>query len=153
VAALLGVALAIETALAFPNYIAFFNAPSEYVGPINLLSDSNFDWGQDLPALAKWQKDHTDRPLYLAYFGGHDPAFYGITYTSLPGGYFLSRQPAWPDVGKPAYLAISASRLQSMYGDEALRQTYSRLMSRQPLTVLNKTIYIYQYPDGAAGSE
>jgi hypothetical protein len=37
------------------------------------LSDSNYDWGQGLKELARWQRRHTDRPLDVWYFGS-DPA-------------------------------------------------------------------------------
>jgi len=33
------------------------------------LYDSNYDWGQGLPDLAAWQKNHTDAPLNVCYFG------------------------------------------------------------------------------------
>src|SRR5207245_1176379 len=36
------------------------------------LSDSNYDWGQGLPELARWQRHHRDTPLEVWYFGS-DP--------------------------------------------------------------------------------
>ena len=38
-----------------------------------VLSESNYDWGQGLPELLRWQKAHSDAPLSLWYFG-KDPA-------------------------------------------------------------------------------
>ena len=69
------IGLAIETLSAFPDFIPFFNvvAAAGSRGGLDLLSDSNIDWGQDLPALARWQGAHPDRPLYLCYFGSSDP--------------------------------------------------------------------------------
>src|SRR5262249_52794405 len=34
-----------------------------------LVSDSNFDWGQSVPALLRWQAAHPDVPLAVWYFG------------------------------------------------------------------------------------
>ncbi len=36
------------------------------------LGDSGHDWGQGLPELLAWQREHTDAPLYVWYFG-RDP--------------------------------------------------------------------------------
>lgn len=53
-AGVLAVLLAAETLSAWPNYIAYFNvAAGGSRGGIDLLGDSNLDWGQDLPALAQ----------------------------------------------------------------------------------------------------
>ncbi len=89
----LGMALAIESCSAWPNYLAFFNVPSGgWRGGINHLSDSNLDWGQDLILLKNWQKDHPEKLLYLCYFGTADPDFYQINHLDLPGGYVLAKQ-------------------------------------------------------------
>src|ERR1700728_4879287 len=92
----LAIGLITETAHAYPNYIPFFNifcgGPR---GGIRLLSESNIDWGQDLPRLAKWQSEHRDRPIYLLYWGSGDPQYYGISYVNLP------ESTAPPDLAKP----------------------------------------------------
>lgn len=38
-----------------------------------MLSDSNYDWGQGLKELARWQQQHDNAPLEVWYFGT-DPA-------------------------------------------------------------------------------
>jgi hypothetical protein len=79
------------------------------------LVDSNLDWGQDLPGLAKWLTTHnagTDRqPAYLAYFGNGRPAYEGIDATPLPaiGRAEVSLQ--------PGLYCISATALQAVYAD------------------------------------
>ncbi|MBC8108431.1 MAG: hypothetical protein H7Z14_17730, partial [Anaerolineae bacterium] len=95
-AIVLGVALVAESVVAFPNYIAFFNAPSRPYR-LHLLSDSNLDWGQDLLALSRWQAEHPSTRLYLCYFGSVDPAVYGINYINLPGGTYLNNEQQAPD--------------------------------------------------------
>jgi hypothetical protein len=137
----LAIALVVETCQAWPNYIAFFNAPSGGAsGGIRLLGDSNLDWGQDLPLLAEWQRQHPNRPLYFCYFGMADPEFYKINYHNLPGGY-----PFGPPVEQPqgeCILAISATALQGVYlGPEM----YAQLRAREPMEVLGGTIYLYKH--------
>src|SRR5437764_10023808 len=64
----LGVTLAVESFSAFPDYIAYFNFPSGGSrGGLALLADSNLDWGQDLPLLATWQREHPATPMYVRY--------------------------------------------------------------------------------------
>jgi hypothetical protein len=135
------IALVVEACQAWPNYLAFFNAPSGgSQGGLQLLGDSNLDWGQDLPLLAQWQKDHPNRILYLSYFGMADPEAYGIVYKNLPGGY-----PFGPPVGQPnlpGILAISATNLQGVYIDPNM---YKALREKPPLDVLGGTIYLYKH--------
>lgn len=68
----------------WPDYLSYFN---EFIGgPKNgykYLRDSNIDWGQDLPALAKYMRDNNIDSIKLHYFGVADPASYGIKYTKL----------------------------------------------------------------------
>ena len=62
-----------------------------YVNPLfggtrdgfRVLSESNCDWGQGLPELARWQAEHADAPLSLWYFG-QDPAAEKSPFRSLP---------------------------------------------------------------------
>ena len=42
-------------------------------GGFRILSESNCDWGQGIPELERWRKEHDDAPLSLWYFGA-DPA-------------------------------------------------------------------------------
>ena len=59
-----------SVAVSFPDFIGFFNQPSHLFGPgYTMLIDSNIDWGQDLPALAKLQKTQKLYPLTFSYFG------------------------------------------------------------------------------------
>jgi 4-amino-4-deoxy-L-arabinose transferase-like glycosyltransferase len=141
----LGVGLIVESVLAWPNYIAFFNLPSGASrGGIRLLADSNLDWGQDLPLLADWQAKHPTVRLYLCYFGNVPPEAYGIDYTNLPGGYWTKPQemPTTPGV-----LAVSATRLQCIYLPPDIAPFYYDLrVNHQPREVLGGAIYLYDFP-------
>jgi hypothetical protein len=144
VACVLGLGLIVETARAFPNYIAFFNTPSGgTIGGFKLLGDSNLDWGQDLLLLQKWQHRHPDTRLYLSYFGGADPAYY-LKFGSLPGNATLAGQLEVPR--EPGVFAISATHLQGMYLDTMHVAIYRELMRAQkPMEILGGTIYLYEF--------
>jgi len=84
------------------QHIAYLNEIAG--GPVqgwSRLSDSNFDWGQDLKRLGGWIREHQIRePIFLVYFGSADPKYYGIRYRDL-------RTPGTPTPDKPGYFAIS----------------------------------------------
>jgi hypothetical protein len=143
--AVLACGLLAETLGAYPNFIPFFNLPSGGArGGLRLLSDSNLDWGQDLPLLAEWQSRHPNERLYLCYFGSVDPPFYGIRYLNLPNGHSIDRPAHLPTA--PGVIAISASKLQGMYVDPDVRPFYDGLRARPPREVLGGSIYLYDYP-------
>jgi hypothetical protein len=149
---LLMTGLTVESASAWPDYIPFFNlACGGERGGLELLGDSNIDWGQDLPQLAKWQQNHANQRLYLLYFGMSDPAYYGIKYINLFGGYPYSPQPLG-HLDQPGVLAISASNLQGIYYPDELREKMLMLRQRTPLAVLGGSIYLYQWTDADAAS-
>jgi 4-amino-4-deoxy-L-arabinose transferase-like glycosyltransferase len=140
----LGVCLVAETMLAWPHFIAFFNVPAGGSrGGLELLSDSNLDWGQDLPLLVEWQRQNPGEKLYLSYFGSVDPNVYGIRHVPLPTG--------WPwgtksvDLREPGVFAISATNLQGIYMPPEWAQIFKALRQQKPLDVLGGTIYLYRY--------
>ncbi|HEX3358473.1 MAG TPA: hypothetical protein VHS31_15980 [Tepidisphaeraceae bacterium] len=124
--------LAAESFSAFPDYIAYFNfASGGSRGGINLLGDSNLDWGQDLPLLAHWQAEHPDRSLTLLYFGTVDPNFFHINTT--------------PDLRQASVLAVSATDLQGISASPPVRRRLAYIRSLQPMQVLGGTIYLYNW--------
>ena len=147
-----GLILAAESLSVFPDYIPYFNiiAANTSGGKMALLGDSNLDWGQDLLSLAKWQRDNPQSKLYLSYFGYADPAYYGIKYTPLPGGYHYDPTPHFPDPYTPSVIAISATNLQGILVDPKLRSFYEFWAKRKPRLILGDSIYLYDY-DPASG--
>jgi hypothetical protein len=141
----LGVVLAVESLACYPNFIPFFNVAAVGLGggKLNLLSDSNFDWGQDLPALAAWQRANPDVPLYLSYFGYADPSYFGIRYIPLPGGYHFDPPPKFPQPYEHCVIAISATNLQGELEPAPLREYYARCQKLKLIGVLNETIYLF----------
>jgi hypothetical protein len=144
---LLFAALIAETVCAYPDYIPFFNvAAGGSRGGLRLLSDSNLDWGQDLPALARWQRDHPDRQLYLCQFALPDPRYYGIHYISMPGA-FVAQEDEKVSSALPPIYAVSAVALQGTYmPPEVKHRVCDPLLKTQPLEVLDGTIYLFDSP-------
>ena len=102
-----------------PHYLAYFN---ELAGPVEqrhrLLVDSNLDWGQGLPALVDWLRDHQQgRSVYLSYFGSDDPAFYPelakvVRWGDLP----FSRKPRdLPTPLGPGLYVFGATQFERVY--------------------------------------
>ena len=125
----------------YPHHLAYFNAAAggPERGPY-LLNDSNIDWGQDLPALAAWQRAHPEaRPLRLRYFGTAPPAAYGVEAVSMPEQDILRPRPG-------AY-AVSAHSLVSFR--KLGRRTglaLDWLTRYRPVDRAGYSIYIYQFP-------
>jgi hypothetical protein len=141
------VGLLAETIWAYPNFIPFFNLPSHALGDrLSLLGDSNLDWGQDLPALAEWQKQNPGQKLYFRYFGTADPLTYGVHYVNLAGGWPFARTVEL-NPANPGVLAISATHLQGIYlRRDMVAADRVALEGEQPFKVLNGTIYLYHWP-------
>ena len=147
-AALLG--LAVETAGARPYFLSFFNAAAGGArGGLHLLSDSNLDWGQGLPALRRWMRAENVERVNLAYFGTADPAAYGISFVPLAGTFRLvvrgaggvGHAPRRAEV--PGWVAISATHLQGTYLLPAEQRLYAFLRDREPDAVVADSIYLY----------
>jgi 4-amino-4-deoxy-L-arabinose transferase-like glycosyltransferase len=111
----------LESAWVFPHYLSYFNWVVG--GPrhgYKHVVDSSLDWGQDLPALRRWiagRRDAGDnQPVFVCYFGVHTPTREGIASHQLMGGdgWREGLPPIWLAGG---HYAISATHLQSVYGD------------------------------------
>ena len=140
--------LAVESLSAFPNYISFFNpVVGGARGGLALLGDSNIDWGQELPALADWQRNHPGTFIDLCYFGPVDPKYFGIRYANLPG----SMAPLSDSVRGPneiEIIAISAPMMQGAGLPAAQRQLYAPLLLEKPIDVIDESIYLFEARGG-----
>jgi hypothetical protein len=137
--------LIVETYFAYPDFIPFINvaAGGWRSGP-DLLGDSNIDWGQDLPALAQWERDHPQYQVFLNYFGFADPRFFEIHYVNLPGS--LAPADESPSPSRPRVYAISGTAGQNPWLAEGDRKFYLDLRGQRPLAVLGHCIYLYNPP-------
>jgi hypothetical protein len=138
---LLLLGLVFETYAAYPDYISFFNiAAGGWQNGPRLLGGSNVDWGQDLPALAEWQREHPRYQLFLNYSGSAEPRYYRIHYVNLP------RSDAMPDESidsRPRVYALSAAAPQDPWLPQADKDFYKKLASQKPIAVLGHCIYLY----------
>lgn len=121
----LGVWYFAATAIAHPDYLAYFN---EAAGrhPERIAADSNLDWGQDLLRLAEAMKDE---PLHISYFG------------SAEWGRFLPRAQPLPPHYTRGWVAVS----EMIY----LRQRDKELawLTRfEPERRVGKSIRLYRIP-------
>ncbi len=106
-----------DTARAHPNHLAYFNALAG--GPAQghrWLGDSDQDWGQSLPALARYLREQGNPRLILAYSGAADPGAYGIRYQDFVSPALVTaayRQEFIPLDAPRTLLAVGAKVLQS----------------------------------------
>ncbi|MFO7680023.1 MAG: phospholipid carrier-dependent glycosyltransferase [Chloroflexota bacterium] len=141
--------LLLTTLFTWPDYIPYFNA---LAGPAEtrwrVLSDSNLDWGQDLPALAAWQQE-TGQPLYLSYFGTAHPSAYGLNFTALPTWEPSPeqlppfRQAFNPADPVPGWYAISVTHLQGLVLGEDV-DTFAWFREREPAARIGDSIFVYE---------
>ncbi len=106
--------LVVESVLAFPNYIAYFNSAIGTRQGYRHLVDSSLDWGQDLPQLKTWletrqPRDAVPERIFLAYFGQADPMHYGIQGTDI-----IAAAPL-PLRYDPGLYCVSATMLAALY--------------------------------------
>ena len=120
-------------ALAYPDYLAYFNATAgEH--PETILVDSDLDWGQDLRRLSQELARRNVQSLYLAYRGTAD-----LTREGLP-----PFQPLVPTKPVSGWIAIDMLSLKEGRGD------LGWLTAHAPVMRVGKSIDLYYLPDGAA---
>ena len=108
-------AMVFETALSWPNYLAYFSPIVRPGLAHRHLVESSLDWGQDLPGLNRWLKENRapKETVYLAYFGVDRPEAYGIQAVQIP-------EATSPTKNQPLPLSdglycVSATTLQGVY--------------------------------------
>ncbi len=133
---LISVNIVIVQAAVYPNEMGYFSplVGGSRNGP-RILLDSNLDWGQDLPKLARYVKDHSITRLPFAYYGRANVAHYVPSAIPLPTFSEVER------TGLPSGLvAISAGQLWRNDGE------YRWLWDFQPLKKIGSSIYLYMLP-------
>ena len=135
---------------AYPHYLSYFN---EAIGTDNgwrYVTDSNYDWGQDLKRL----KEFVDNPpagekvdkIAVDYFGGGSPTYYlggkAVLWQSVKGN---------PKESGVQWLAVSVGFLQNAKGElhsghmRNLEDEYRWLENYQePYARAGKSIFIYK---------
>ncbi|OIP58719.1 MAG: hypothetical protein CO143_02020 [Candidatus Moranbacteria bacterium CG_4_9_14_3_um_filter_45_14] len=149
--------------LAYPNYLSYFNiAAGGHSNGYTYVSDSNYDWGQDLKRLGLFIETHNrcqagtanfsegkkcaltkDYPpidkIRIDYFGGANPSV-SLKEVFIP--WWDQREP------EPGWYAISSFFYQeSIYKEEpANQQDYSWLRNIRPVARAGDSIFIYYIP-------
>lgn len=128
--------------------LAYFNSLARGGGEA-WLSDSNLDWGQDLPALARELAARGNPPIVLSYFGSGDPAAYGIRYVPLAIVANVERR-GNAAVGPegPTWLAVSETNLVGTYYRD--HSAFDWLRGRAPAAVAGGSIFLYDLSGDAA---
>lgn len=104
----------LETISAYPYYLSYFN---QFAGGTEngyrYVTDSNYDWGQDLKRLKDWADKNlpAGKRIGVDYFGGGSPGYYlgekAVYWQSAKGN---------PALQKIEWLAVSINTLQSAFG-------------------------------------
>jgi hypothetical protein len=116
-----------------PDYLSYFTPFVKPATSYKLLSDSNVDWGQGLLALRKYQQQHPDETIHLAYFGTMDPSLYGIRYTPLAANEKVS-----------GTVVVSATHLSGQLLDDPNGYHWT---SQYPETeILDHSLHVFKVP-------
>lgn len=83
----------------YPHFISYAN---ELAGPRDsrheILSDSNLDWGQSLPDVARYVQNNRVGKVLFSYFGRDDARQYGLPSPTAYGGWKFEEICAFHDV-------------------------------------------------------
>jgi hypothetical protein len=181
VAWLLVVWLAVENVATRPYYLSYFNqlAGGRENG-YRRLSDSNIDWGQDLPSFAAWIRNLRATgdvsPIYFTYFGVDDPKRFGIDVPeplavkrpTLDGWYCFSvtmftapsrYRPLWGDLEERQYQEMLALPSEAIASSEDLQKRLliakqlrltAGLAKRKPDEIIGGSILAFKVTDEEA---
>jgi len=142
----------VSSAMAFPNYLAYFNEISG--GPANgykHLVGASIDLGQDLPGLQKYMQENVIHKINLSYFGTVDPKEY-VDYDYMPSPYFQMWVPGfkrYEDLNptkedcheRKGWIAISVTNLQNVRMEN--KTCYNWLQKYQPVAKIGYSIFVY----------
>jgi len=137
--------VAIETGLAAPWYLAFFNrAVGGPGGGDRIVNDSNVDWGQGLIALRDELARRGIGRVHLAYHGTVDPALYGIDYLPFLGG-APGPESEWLAVSSYFYVGLS-QRLMTQEGRTPFtRYDFSGARALAPVARPARCMYLFRW--------
>jgi hypothetical protein len=117
----------------YPNYFSYLNESFTGINPIDIVYDSDYDWGQNVYQLAEVQKQEKFFPLYFRGFGAANYEFEGIKNETDPTIAFSEK--------KNGYYAFSHSALVNMRRENPA--LFSYFYPRRPIKIIGKNIYVY----------
>jgi predicted membrane-bound dolichyl-phosphate-mannose-protein mannosyltransferase len=148
--------------LSYPHYVSYFNgAFGGHTNGYKYVTDSNYDWGQDLKRLKNFVDTHNrcaagqaisgddcsltvglppiDK-IRIDYFGGATPEYY-----------FGDKMITWhaPTPKEPGWYAVSIGFMQENLSNHVgyKEDSYDWLAKYQPVTRTGDTIFVYYVPD------
>jgi hypothetical protein len=134
--------IVVEAVRAYPNHMSYMNELSWRHPHWDYLSDSNIEWGDDVPDLANYLRARGETKVRAALLGGWATLpQYGVDYISL-------LVPADVQLPETRYVAIGASFLNgstvAIPGPGPQRQDFfSQYRDRKPEAVFGNSIYLY----------
>jgi hypothetical protein len=114
------------------------------------LSDSNYDWGQGLPDLRKWQQQQGGEEMNVWYFGT-DPSVHVAPLRELPLHRLPNERPTEAVNGK--LVAVSTTLLYGAYTrDPVAREAVALFRSHQPIG-RTMTFMIYDFRNSSRSAD
>jgi 4-amino-4-deoxy-L-arabinose transferase-like glycosyltransferase len=143
VAALLSLWLIVSGALQHPNYLAYFN---EIAGnPDQIVTDSDYDWGQDTIRLARRVKQLGINQIYFSTFT-FTPAQLAV-WPGIPGVHNI--EPLKPEEGwtaaSPTLATVGEYGLNHRYERQGIHPWFNRLQPTERVGALR----LYYVPPGS----
>jgi 4-amino-4-deoxy-L-arabinose transferase-like glycosyltransferase len=127
---------AADTARYAPDYLTYFNPFIDPAKSYQYLTDSNLDWGQGLLALKKYEGQHPEEQMHLAYFGNVAPqSVYGIRATPLRDGEY------------PSGTVVVSARHLSGYTHKD-RWNYHWVEKYPRKAILGHVLHVFEVPEG-----
>lgn len=122
--------------------VAFGNALARLAGGIDaVLSDSNVDWGEDVPRLVEWRRANPEGTLAAALFAPLPLPWYGLDAIELPGTTVHAPRRRDPLPADLRWFAISVLDLQgTMLRDH---DRYALFRTRRPVAAPGGTIRVF----------
>ena len=141
--------LVLSVALAFPHYLSYYNelAGGSAQG-YRYITDSNYDWGQDLKRLRDFVEKNKIEKIAVDYFGGGSLPYYlgdKLVYWQSSKG-----RPTVQN-GDPEWFAVSATFLQSARAvpikgfTKNPEDSYLWLEGLAPYARAGRSIFIYKF--------
>jgi len=125
---------AISNILYFPNFFAYRGESSHFTNPLEQITDSDYDWGQNIYLLSEFQKSNYLYPLFFKSDSGANLEYYKIKKSGDPVENL--------NLKKPGYYAFSHTSLVSLKKQNPT--VYSYFAFRQPDYTIGENIYIYR---------
>lgn len=134
-----------SSARAFPLGLSYFHEGiADRHRVLHYLSDSNVDWGQDLPRLASFVQREQVQQISVAYFGNDNISRWlpqHVEMIPVP----WSRDWAGPEhfIPKPGLYAVSGSLITGHFFLRRYREYFAYFRDHQPVAIVGGSIFIY----------